>query len=92
MAKFLHLGCSLPEVVKSAPLGPAQLIDHKQELGSLSPGTVADLTLFRVVEQKTLLTDSLRNTEMGNRDVVPVHCIRAGKVISEMKIPPPDAH
>lgn len=88
MAKFLHLGNSLPEVVKMSTLGPAELIDRGRELGSLSPGTVADLTLFRVVEQKTTLTDSLGNSETGDRDIQPVHCVRAGKVISEMKIPP----
>ncbi|MBI4626184.1 MAG: amidohydrolase/deacetylase family metallohydrolase [Verrucomicrobia bacterium] len=88
MAKFLHLGYPLPEVVKFATLGPARLIDEEKELGSLSPGTVADLTLFRVAEKKVVLTDSLNNRETGDRDVEPVHCIRAGKVISEMKIPP----
>ena len=88
MAKFLHLGNSLPEVVRLATLGPAQLIDQGRELGSLSSGTVADLTLFRVVNQKTTLTDSLGNSEIGDRDIQPSHCIRAGKLISEMKIPP----
>ncbi|MSU72555.1 MAG: amidohydrolase/deacetylase family metallohydrolase [Opitutus sp.] len=88
MAKWLHLGHPLTEVVKLSTQGPAQLIDEEKELGSLSSGTVADLTLFRVVEKKTKLTDSLNNSETGDRDVEPVHCIRAGQVISEMKIPP----
>jgi dihydroorotase len=88
MAKFLHLGFSLPEVVKMSTLGPARLIDEERELGSLTPGTVADLTLFRVVDKKVVLTDSLKNSETGTRDVEPVHCIRAGRVISDMKIPP----
>ena len=88
MAKLVHLGHSLPEVVKLSTLGPAESIDRGRELGSLSAGTIADLTLFRVVEQKTTLTDSLGNSETGDRDIQPAHCIRAGKVISEMKIPP----
>lgn len=89
MAKFLHLGYSLADVVRTATLGPAELIDEGKDLGSLSPGTVADLTLFRVVDQKTTLTDSLGNSETGDRDVQPAHCIRAGQVISDMKTPPP---
>ncbi len=88
MAKLLHLGYALPEIVKVSTLGPARLIDEEKELGSLSPGTVADLTLFRVVDKKVVFTDSLKNSENGTRDIEPVHCIRAGKVISEMKIPP----
>ena len=89
--KFLHLGDSLAQVVKTATLGPAELIDEGKELGSLSAGTVADLTIFRVVEQQTVLTDSLGNSETGDRDIQPAHCIRAGKLISDMKIPPADA-
>ena len=52
------------------------------------PGTVADLTLFRVVEAPIVLTDSEGHSETGQWDVEPVHCIRAGQVISKMKIPP----
>lgn len=88
LAKCLHLGYSLEDVVKMATLGPATLIDEGRELGSLLPGTVADLTIFRVVETATMLTDSEGNSETGQRDVEPVHCIRAGEVISAMKAAP----
>jgi dihydroorotase len=88
MAKCLHLGFSLEEIVKMATLGPAELIDAGKELGSLLPGTAADLTIFRVVEARTVLTDSEGNSETGQWDVEPVHCVRAGKVFSTMKIPP----
>ena len=91
MAKFLHLGYPLADVVRTATLGPAELIDEGKELGSLSAETVADLTVFQVVEQQTVLTDSLGNSETGDRDIQPAHCIRTGKVISDMKIPPADA-
>jgi dihydroorotase len=88
MAKMLHLGFSLEEVVEMTTLGPAKLIGREKELGSVLPGTAADLTLFRVVEAPTVLTDSEGKSEMGKWDVEPVHCVRAGKVISEMKLPP----
>jgi dihydroorotase len=88
MAKYLHLGYSLEEVVRMTTLGPAELIDEPKELGSLSVGTVADITLFQVVDQKTTLSDSIGILETSDRDVQPVHCIRAGRVISDMKINP----
>lgn len=88
MAKYLHLGYTLPELVQMTTLGPAELIDEPKELGSLSPDTVADLTLFRIADQKTILTDSVRISETADHDIQPVHCIRAGQVISDMKIPP----
>jgi dihydroorotase len=88
MAKCLHLGFSLEEVVKMATLGPAELIGEAKELGSLLPGTAADLTIFRVVDKPTVLTDSEGNSETGSVDVEPVHCVRAGRLFSKMKIPP----
>ena len=88
MAKYLHLGYTVDELVQMTTIGPAELIDEGRELGSLSPGTVADLTLFQIVDQVTTLTDSRGISETGERDVQPVHCVRAGKVISDMKIPP----
>ena len=88
MAKCLHLGFPLEEVVRMATLGPAELIDEARELGSLLPGTVADLTVFRVLETRTRLTDSEGNSEIGAYDIEPVHCIRAGKVFSKMKRAP----
>lgn len=88
MAKCLHLGFTIEEVVRMATLGPAELIDEAKELGSLSPGTVADLTVFRVVATPTTLDDSEGNSETGRKDIEPVHCIRAGKVYSQMKRAP----
>lgn len=88
MAKYLHLGYTITELVQMTTLGPAEMIDEPEELGSLSPGTVADLTLFRIADQKTTLTDSRGISEIADHDIQPVHCIRAGKVISELKIPP----
>jgi len=88
MAKCLHLGYSIDEVVKMATLGPAELIGQGRELGSVEIWTVADLTIFRVVDAPTLLTDSEGNNETGRWDVEPVHCIRAGEVIDRMKLPP----
>lgn len=91
MAKLLHLGYPIEEVVKLSTLGPAELIGQGCELGSLEPGSVADVTLFRIVEAPTVLTDSLGNSEIGRWDVQPVHCIRSGRVIDDMKIPPREA-
>ena len=61
---------------------------HAKELGSLLPGSEADLTIFRLMEAPTVLTDSEDKSEIGKWDVEPVHCVRAGRVFSKMKIPP----
>lgn len=88
MAKCLHMGYTLDEVVEVATLGQARFIGEAKERGSLLPGCEADLTLFRLMEAPTVLTDSENKSEIGKWDFEPVHCVRAGRVFSRMKIPP----
>lgn len=53
MSKFLAMGMSLKEVIKASTWAPAQAI-KREEIGHLSPGAIADLTVF-----------SLRKGEFG---------------------------
>lgn len=80
MAKFLHLGFSLSEVVRLSTLGPSQCIGKDEEFGSLLPGRSADVTLFAVDEGEYTLVDSEKRAEQGSRMIRPVYCIRAGEV------------
>ncbi|MCS7024464.1 MAG: amidohydrolase/deacetylase family metallohydrolase [Bryobacteraceae bacterium] len=49
MSKMLALGMPLIEVVRASTWNPAQLINHP-ELGHLSPGAVADIAVWRLLE------------------------------------------
>ncbi|UCC72111.1 MAG: amidohydrolase/deacetylase family metallohydrolase [Gemmatimonadota bacterium] len=81
MAKFLHLGLGLPEVVDLVTRGPAVTANRYPELGSIRVGSCADLTLFKLEDGPVALTDSQGNTEQGEVDVVPVATVRAGKLV-----------
>lgn len=83
LAKFLHLGFSLPEVIRLSTWSPAQLIGRAHELGSLQPGRSADITLFRVVEGEFPLTDSERQTEIARQRLEVRYTVRAGQVVKE---------
>lgn len=83
MAKFLHLGFSLAEVVRLSTVGPARCIGREGELGSLLPGRSADITLFRVEEGSFTLVDAEKKAEKGTRMLRPVYCVRGGKVCLE---------
>lgn len=78
MAKFLHLGLSLPEVIRLSTQSPAQLIHRDHEIGSLAPGREADITLFRVVEGDVELMDAERKKERASRMLQVEQTIRAG--------------
>lgn len=81
MAKFLHLGFDLPEVIRLSTISPAELMHREHELGTLHPGRVADITLFHVVEGEFALTDSERKTEIASQNIVVDYTIRAGDVL-----------
>ena len=83
MAKFLHLGFDLAEVVRLSTHSPAQLINREHEIGSLQEGREADITVFRVVEGEFDLTDSERKTERATRQFSVDYTVRAGVVVKE---------
>jgi dihydroorotase len=55
MSKFLHLGMSLPEVVRATTSRPAELLGL--EVGTLRPGSPADVAVFRVLDGRFPLYD-----------------------------------
>ena len=82
MTKFLHLGMSLPDVVRASTVRPAELLGLDAELGTLKPGARADIGLFAMLEGEFPLYDIagemrvsrnlLRNTLtiLGGRELV----------------------
>jgi dihydroorotase len=83
MAKFLHLGFDLPEVIRLSTSSPAQLIHRQQEVGSLENGRTADITIFRVVEGDFEFTDSERRTERGSQNFEIRYTVRNGCVVKK---------
>jgi dihydroorotase len=80
MAKFLHLGMTLEEVVNATTATPANLIG-KVGIGSLKLGACADISIFRLQEGRFPLTDCYGERRMATRMFVPIHVIRDGRII-----------
>jgi dihydroorotase len=57
LSKFLHLGMTLPEVIRRATLEPARVLGMDDEIGTLRIGARADLVLFRLLEGRFPLYD-----------------------------------
>jgi dihydroorotase len=77
MSKFLHLGMSLPDVVAAATTNPAAAI-RRPDLGTLTPGGVADVSVLRVDETPMELSDSQGARERVERVLRPVLTIVGG--------------
>lgn len=85
MAKFLHLGLSLPEVIRLSTQSPAQLIRRENSLGSLAVGREADITIFRVVDGSFEFTDSEGEKEQASQNLEVLHTVRAGRLVANIK-------
>jgi dihydroorotase len=83
MAKFLHLGFDLPEVVRLSTLSPAQLMHKEDEVGTLEVGRRADITLFHLIEGEFAFTDAERKTERATQNIVVDYTILGGEVVLE---------
>jgi dihydroorotase len=57
LSKFLHLGMSLEDVIRASTSRPADILGIKSEVGTLRPGSVADLALFRLLRGRFPLYD-----------------------------------
>ena len=57
MSKFLAMGMPMAEVVRRSTVEPAKQI-NQAELGTLTPGALADITVLEFVDRPARLSDS----------------------------------
>lgn len=69
LSKFLLLGLSLPEVIERASSRPARAMGHP-ELGSLRPGSPADIAIFRLETGDFTYYDARMNARSGRQRLV----------------------
>jgi dihydroorotase len=79
-SKLLNLGVELEDVIRQSTSGPAAAIGRSDQLGTLRPGTVADLAAFDVLEGEFEFFDVRRNREIGSQMIAPLLTVRAGQV------------
>lgn len=78
MSKFLAIGMSLPQVIDCVTANAADGLRLKSK-GRLQPGLDADLTLFMLQRQPTVLMDAENDSLQAEKLLVPLAAIRAGK-------------
>lgn len=81
MAKFLHLGMSIEEVIKATTMTPAQVLGRLGEIGTLKPGASADIVAFKLEEGRFPLLDSYGEGRMGRRRLTPIHVVKSGEPV-----------
>lgn len=83
MSKFLALGMSLDDVIVRSTWNPAHEI-QQDELGHLSVGAIADITVLQVMKGKFGFVDQDGAKLNGNQKLVAELTIRDGKVVYDL--------
>ncbi|MCC6315320.1 MAG: amidohydrolase/deacetylase family metallohydrolase [Thermomicrobiales bacterium] len=80
LSKFLNLGMSLPDVIERATSRPAAAM-RRPDLGSLRPGSAADVAIFRIEEGEFTFHDVHMNARTGTRRLVNTETLVGGKLL-----------
>jgi dihydroorotase len=81
MSKLHAAGMPDHDIFAAVTSTPARLLGRSQEIGTLQPGTCADLTILQWHDHPTLLVDAHGNERTAGR-WEPIATFRAGREIS----------
>ena len=82
MSKLWALGMDIADVVKRATLNPALILGEADEIGTLAPGSRADILILDLAEGRWVLTDSMGEELVVDCRLVPETVFREGREIA----------
>ena len=77
MSKFLYLGMPLSAIIKAVTMTPANIM-KMSDIASLTKGTVADITLLKIVDEKIFMEDCHQQVRDMDKVIKAVLTWRAG--------------
>lgn len=80
MSKFLAMGMPLDDVIQASTWNPAQQI-QREELGHLTPGAVADIAAFRILDGTHHFRDASNGVLKGSQRLFCELTIREGRIV-----------
>jgi len=80
MNELIALGVGLTDVIRMVTVNAATMLGVTDELGSLAPGRVADVSVLAIDKDDWTLQDSLGVRIKTDKRLRPVLALRAGKV------------
>ncbi|MCC6470437.1 MAG: amidohydrolase/deacetylase family metallohydrolase [Alphaproteobacteria bacterium] len=79
MTGLMACGLRLEQIVPMVTSNPAKMLKMEGEIGTLKPGTVADVSVLADERGRWKLGDNEGNEAVAERMVRPIFCLRAGK-------------
>jgi dihydroorotase len=80
MSKFLAMGVPLEDVIRRATVNPAREI-HRTELGTLTPGSIADIAVIELEHGRFGYSDCGRAKMTGSVKLANRMTVRAGRIV-----------
>ena len=81
LAKFMHLGLSLEQVIERVTARPAGALGFPEPIGTLRPGATADVSVLDVTSEPIELVDSNGAVRTGARQLTPVATVKSGRLV-----------
>ncbi len=91
LSKFLHLGLTLDQVIERAATNPATTFGFPKGLGTLREGATADVAVFALAEGDFTFVDAHGQKRIGQRKLVPVATVKAGRQYGGASMPVPES-
>ena len=82
LSKFLNLGLSLPDVIERATSRPAAAM-RRPDLGTLKPGSAADVAIFRLEEGDYVFRDVHMSPRRGDKRLINTLTMIDGEVLPQ---------
>ncbi len=81
MSKYLSLGMKLYDIVAACTATPAAVMGMSGEIGTLSPGSCADITILKLIDYPCEFMDVAGDRCNGTQLLLPQATIRAGRLV-----------
>jgi dihydroorotase len=80
LSKFMAIGMDLDAAIERVTVRPAKVFDYGVQLGTLHPGSEADIGIFELREGNFDFVDSDRETRLGHEKLVNKATVRHGEL------------
>jgi len=81
MSKHLAMGMELEDIIACVTSTPAKVMGMAEEIGTLAPGSCADIAILRQVEKNVTFTDSAGQQRKGQQLLIPQATILNGTLV-----------